>query len=245
MTVPVIQTDGQDFSKKRTDDYNQWLLDQSEYTQGIAELQKMLQNATGANYLKALAALSTLGDTVGTNLKIFADINNTASDLQGEVGQIESDLNSVLGQMQSKAPGTSPDSAIQGLLDKVNDIEGFLKSPQAQKIVDSTTINNMQEAISSLKAQFGTHWGNVTAMKADLQGWFDQMTKTGQYPPAISTLLSSMRTLNQSTSAFSTETNTKLQSEIELYRMIFGIITDIMKMHNDQNSYIINNKTKN
>jgi ABC-type transporter Mla subunit MlaD len=122
------------------------------------------------------------------------------------------------------------------LLKWVNELEAFLKSQSTSSnpIVDSTTAQNMLQSIATIKQQFGSDWGNASAMATDMQKWVNQTTTgTPSFAPQLNALQNAVQTLNQSVSGFSTVLNTLMQQGAQWYQQMMAAVGMFIQGYED------------
>lgn len=185
--------------------------------QMIAKLLKMVKTMKnpllGAQELM-LALMGYNGDKVAA----FSDVANIDSDIRsmitGGQGAFNNTLDSKTAEFSSK---------IKQFIKEIDGLEAFLKYEKAlgkKSPLDGSTLNTMLNAIKSVKTAFGTNWGNVKNMEADIKIWTNPKNRTTY--PALRSIQDAFHTLTQSASALSTTANTQLQYETEQYKQFMG-----------------------
>jgi len=187
-----------------------------------------------------MAMMSMQGDTVAG----FSAMDNVASDMRSDITNAQGQVTNIAGSTESPE---KKDAAAQKLVDLIKHLEGFLKSQSTSgnPIIDSDSIKNMQTAINNIKAPFGSDWGNARRMEGHINTWVIHARDTGVASPELKQVQDNFQTLNQSTSAFSTTTNTSLQFNDEQYKQDLTMASGANKTYIDLVSAFVRNQKAN
>lgn len=166
-------------------------------------------------------------DVKGDSIKGLASVDNVDSDLRSIITGAQGDIN---------AQGEKADSSDMGqFMKSMDSLEKFLKDQEGGNIIDGGAISSMISGIDSVKTQFtdssgNSVWGDPGKMATAFQSWLDG-EKNGTTAPELGSINGGLQTLNQSTSALSTTTNTRLQYVVQVFQQIEGITNDTMKLY--------------
>lgn len=234
-----------------------WLLSQNIIIQEKEELDKLVHAIRTNQLMYAIDLLNQVMNVKGSKLALTGNASSIASDLRAEITKIQKDFND-----QSKPDPADPQK-MADLVKWVDGLENFLKyqstdpkvnptgKANPNPILDDSTDQNMLQALSTLKQQFTepdpkdpkktiNHWGKTDEMAKQMKDWIDQSTGKGSTPatfsPQLNAIQNTMQTLNQSTSAFSTVTNTLMQEAAQYYQQMMATLSSIMQGCQDLNS---------
>ncbi len=185
---------------------------------------------------KLAAALKTMKDPLlGIQEIMGLVMNESGAKIKGlsAVDNLDSDLRSMLGTAQS-AFNTAADpknvkertEMTKKMMDIINELQAFVKEQEGagkNAVVGPADLKNIQGAIDSIKSPFGSNWGKPSKMGADILDWTSD-NKKGAYTKQLRGVTNGFQTLNQSVSALSTTTNTKLSYEVEQFKQVMGMM---------------------
>lgn len=166
----------------------------------------------------------------GDQISSLSSLDNLDTDLRNLLQGAQNGFNGAINDKSDPSNPNEPTSQQtkdgKEILDNIRQLEAFIKWQQSlggNSAFDSGTLNNMLSAINNIKSVFtgNNSWGVPGAM-----GWrvnYFASQPNGNYAPELKTIQDGFQTLNQSTSALSTTTNTKLQFTTEQYKQYLGI----------------------
>ncbi|MBS0629831.1 MAG: hypothetical protein JSS30_06370 [Verrucomicrobia bacterium] len=202
---------------------------------GVQEVMSAVMNMSG-DQISTLSAM----DNIDTDMRnMLQDAQNGCNTLQTAPGNPD-------------VPSKQQIADAQQIINNIDGLEAFLKWQQSlgkDSIFDQGTISNMLSAIKNIKGDFTESdgsgqtinvWGNASGMAAWLM-LANQNAGNG-YDSALKTLQDGFQTLNQSTSALSTTTNTQLQFQTEQYKQYLGIDQSSIQAYLKLTSAMIQNE---
>lgn len=192
--------------------------------------------------------MNAVMDMNGAQISSLSAIDNIDTDLRNMVGAAQDGFNSAMNDNSdpSNPNKVTPQQVQDGEKIKTNidQLEAFLKWQQSlgkNSIIDSGTLDNMLSAISSMKGAIGPNdWKDPGAIAHDINGWTS--ANNGQYSPQLKAFQDAFQTLNQSTSALSTSTNTQLQFMTQNYKQYLGIDQSDIQAETKLTSAMIQNQ---
>lgn len=210
--------------------------DQDEIQKLLAMIAAMKNPLIGAQMLM-MDMMQLKGDSVGS----LASVDNVDSDLRSILTGAQSNINAQGGKADS--------DDMNQFMTTLNSLNDFLEGQKGGDLIDSGAISSMQNAISSIKAQFvdangNSVWGNADQMASAFQGWLNG-EQGGTTAPQLGEINSGLQTLNQTTSALSTTTNTNLQYVVQVYQQVEGITNDTMKLYQQLVSSFVHSQRSN
>ena len=225
------------------------------------EAQEMLQQMR--KKLKQMAAgLSELGGNVmfkvmeimgmfqnieGAKVRGLAAIDNLDSDLRSAVSSAQTGF---IGSKTGYGGNGDGTKMAQQLIDMIKELKTFInyeKSQSAQgkkTVVDSSMLKNLSSAITQIQGVYGSAWGNAKEMAGDAYNWV-QKAKGGKYAPELKSMQDGLQTLNQSTSALSTSTNTQLDFVTKEFQQFLGIDESAIQAYQKLDASMIHNQRSN
>lgn len=211
-------------------DLQAWMNAQLQLQQDKDMLQKLLlmlhtmKNSMYGCQLVMNQMMTINGDKVAG----LSAIDNVDSDLRALLSRAQSDYNDAVANYagnEDEPPTPAQAAALKDMVATVADISAFLnweKSQGNNSIIDGDDIDNMQTAISGIQGNF-TSWGDVNSMGQDMNTWIYN-ENTGTASTQMQNIQNNYQTINQSTSALSTTTNTSLQFTTEQYKQWMGMV---------------------
>ena len=186
------------------------------------------------------AVMGMQGDQIGG----LAAVDNLDSDLRSEVGSGESTFNGIENGGSNFGKKVSEAKKLIQLIDQMEAFLKYEKSLGNKSVFGQGAIKNLQDAINSIKSTFGGHWGQPSVMADLIAGWV-RAEKKGKYEGPLKTIQDAFQTLNQSTSALSTTTNTQLQFKTNEYKQTMGMDESIIEGYMKSLSAMVNNQRSN
>lgn len=210
---------------------------------GVMEFMNMFQNVEGAK-VKALSDVQN----------IDSDLRSQISEAQGDVNQFESGVGHSTFMNLNTQITPKEKAQMQSLMNLVDMLNFEVKILQGVKgLSSSSVVKNIEDGIGSIKGAFQwpgskgsdqNAWGSPTRMAHYLHFFVQQAGKEGKYSSNLKNLQFGFQTLNQTTSALSTSTNTNLQFVTAMFKQFLGVDESSMKAYQEMNSKIINNINK-
>lgn len=175
------------------------------------------------------AVMNMSGDQIAS----LSSLDNLDTDLRNLLQGAQSSYNGILGGSGSTTDPTKAQIAdAQQMTNDINQLEAIVKWQQSlgdKSAFDSGTLNNLESAINSIKGAcvdgYGDSiWGNASLMARQFNIANNPIGNGGgTYSPMLKAISDGFQTINQSVSALSTTTNTKLQFTTEQYKQCLGI----------------------
>ena len=242
---PILNIE-QPLSPNMKKDLEAWLEAEMMLQQMREELKKM---AAGLSHMHnvmygVMEIMNDFQNIEGAQIRGLAAVDNLDSDLRGAVTGAQTGFT---GAVSGK--NTNPTMA-QKLIDEIKEIQAFINYEKDQgllgkkTVMDKATLSNLQSAIDGIKAAFGSSWGNATEMATEAQSWANQ-SGTGKYNPNIKNVQDNLQTLNQTTSALSTATNTQLDFTTKEFQQFLGIDESAIQAYQKLDSTTIHNQRSN
>ncbi|NGX38523.1 MAG: hypothetical protein K1000chlam2_01697 [Chlamydiae bacterium] len=223
------------------------------------EAENMLQQMR--KKLKAMAAgLSNMSNVMYGVMEIMGMFQNIEGDkVRGlsAIDNLDSDLRSAVSGAQTGFVGSKTGyngngvgtKMAQQLIDMIKEIKTFIKYEKSQgaqgkkTAVDGSMLKNLSSAITQLEEPYGSAWGNASKMAGKAYTWVHK-AKNGKYSPELKTIQDGLQTLNQSTSALSTSTNTQLDFVTKEFQQFLGIDESAIQAYQKLNAAMIHNQIK-
>lgn len=203
-------------------DLEAWLVAMGELNKAREEIKKLaLTIHTFGGIQRVMAEVMNMqGDRVNT----LSAVDNLDSDLRSEVGAGQGVMNGFGG---SKVDATKEANK---LINFVDQLQGFIREQEGmgkKAVADPADLKNLQSAINNITGAFKTAWGNPKEMGERVEDWIKESKSHGTSSPELKSIQDGFQTLNQSTSALSTTTNTNLQFVTEQYKQFLGVYQNI------------------
>lgn len=205
---------------------------------------KLLAMAAQLKHMKnpmygVMMIMNQFQEISGDKVRVLSEADNVASDIRNAVSNAQGTTNDMAGGAISLKNWKSD---AEKLIQFVKQLQAFIKYEAGGKgVVDSATLKNLEVALKNIKDQFGKDWGNPAKMAADMNTWFNESQK-GTYSPKLKNLQFAFQQLNQSTSALSTSTNTRLQFTTEQYKQFLGIEETTIEAYQKTNAAMVHNE---
>lgn len=209
------------------------------------ELQKIKKMAAELKHMKnvmygVMMIMNEFQTYQGQKVKALSDLDNVDSDLRAEVNDGQEGMNGMSGTNNSA-------SEAKKLIEFVKQIQAFIDREAGKGgkgIIDKATLQNLENAIHSIKEAFGKDWGNAAEMAKDVKWWIEQ-SKNGKYFPALKNIQDAFQELIGSTSALSTSTNTELDFTTKLFQQFLGIDETTMQSYQKSTASMVQNQRSN
>lgn len=205
--------------------------------------QKLLAMAAQLKHMKnpmygVMMIMNQFQEISGDQVRVLSAVDNIDSDIRAEVNDAQGATNSMSGGMMS----INGKNDAEKLIEFVKQLEAFLKSQSGGNgVIDGATLKNLEDALDSIKKVFGKDWGNPDAMAKDMNTWVNE-SNNGTYSPELKNLQFAFQELNQSSSALSTVTNTKLQFETQMFQQFLGIDETTIQAYQKTDASMIQNQ---
>jgi len=206
----------------------------------IQKLAAMLVHAKGQfgyNMYQVMEVVDAVNNKGGDQVGILSATENFSTDLRNLLQDAQNNYNGLLGATNSPdEPTPQEDAMAEKFKEDIDQIQAILDwqgSPSCQNpIIDKGTLNNINTAIQNIKDAAGTTWNDLPGAPPGSNLAENIMTAVsnqngGQYSPMLKGISDGLQTVNQSVSALSTSTNTKLQFQSEQYKQGLGILSDL------------------
>jgi len=206
----------------------------------IQELAAMLVHAKGQfgyNMYQVMEVVDAVNNKGGDQVGILSATENFSTDLRNLLQDAQNNYNGLLGDGKDYTDPTPAEMAeaaqFKQDLDQIQAILDWQQSPSCKNpIIDKGTSDNISSAIKNIKDALGDSWNDKPGTPAgsgiaDAILWGVHQQNGGQYSPVLKGISDGLQTVNQSVSALSTSTNTKLQFQSEQYKQGLGILSDL------------------
>lgn len=214
------------------------------------EIKKM---AAGLSHVKNVMfgvteIMNEFQNVEGSKVRVQSDVQNIDSDMRKQVTEAQGIINKFQGGVASNPHKITPQEKqamehLCSLIHTINDELGMLKNTPSLKA--SAFVQNMEEGIKSIKDAFKGSWNNPMHMADELVVAVEDESHQGWYSPMIKNIQFGFQTLNQTTSALSTSTNTQLQYATDMFKQFLGIDETSMEAYQKLNLQLIQNEKSN
>lgn len=203
-----------------------------EKEQAIEKLAAMLHTMKNVFYGIQMLMMDMM-DMGGARLSGLADVDKIESTLRNLFSDAQDHMNGAQGKGYLHNKEIQKD--LKKIVEIVDGVKAFLLKQQKEgkkSVFDGATTKNMLSAINNIQGAFGKDWGHVghaslkpnggSGMTREMVKWY-RLVCDGKTPPQLKTIQDGFQTFNQSVSALSTTTNTRLQFRAEQFKQFMGI----------------------
>lgn len=213
------------------------------------EIKKM---ASGLSHMKNIMfgvteIMNEFQNVEGAKVRVSSDVQNIDSDMRKQVTEAQGIINHYQDGVKAKGSVTPKQKEAMeqlcSLIHTLNDELGMLKNTPSLKA--SGFVQNMEEGIKSITGAFPRDsWDKPAYMAAWLTIAVRDEDK-GKTSPMLKNIQFGFQTLNQTTSALSTSTNTQLQYATDMFKQFLGIDETSMEAYQKLNLQMIQNEKSN
>jgi hypothetical protein len=233
---------------------NQYGIDLKE----IQKLAAMLVHAKtqfGYNMYQVMELEDAVNNKGGDQVGILSATENFDTDLRNLLQDAQNNYNGLLGDGKDYAEPTPQECAdaekFKQDIDQLQAILDWQQSPSCKNpIIDKGTIDNISSAIKNIKDAFGDKWNDQpgTSPGLGIAGsilFAVNQQNAGKYSPLLKSISDGLQTVNQSVSALSTSTNTKLQFQSEQYKQGLSQLQAVIESETKLTAAMIQNEKSN
>jgi hypothetical protein len=231
----------------------------NQYGMDLKDIQKLAamlvhaKNQFGYNMYMLMEVEDAVNNKGGDQVGILSATENFDTDLRNLLQDAQNNYNGLLGSNTNNADEPTPqeEAMAEKFKQDIDQIQAILdwqgSSTCKNPIIDKGTIDNISSAIKNIKDACGTYWNDAPGAPPGsnlasniLQAVSNQ--NGGQYSPMLKGISDGLQTVNQSVSALSTSTNTKLQFQSEQYKQGLSQLQAVIESETKLTAAMIQNE---